>query len=255
MSLFSRLGFKLSKPSVVATVPDEIKKENDAMVQKRKALYHNDAIETGVMYAGFIGKEVIEHLMAQHDFACVMWGSRKFARLLNLSRNILDVEIIKEDATLLESDREPVLKLLMWMSLLYVLPIKRYLIEDSVEDRLTTEFRNLLVPTKLSEMEFPLVMEGVFNGNVTEPGNPVLDIFFDALKFEEVKYNPPVSPELMRTELGRNNVFKVKAHKDCEHNLSPDWLNVFQEELELETFVNISKAKEDNEYMHDDGIT
>jgi hypothetical protein len=255
MSLLEKLGFRISKPEIKYKLPPEISKASQKVNKDRKALYEKDAQETALLYSGWIGKETFDKVVALHDYRCVIWGSRKFARLTNLSRNILDVDIFKDDPVLFEKDRNSVTKILMWMSLLFPVPIKRYHLGHGAEEECKKEILTLLEGTDLLEAEVSLVIEGVFLGVSTVKGNPILDIFHDALKYEEVQFGNPCEPKLMRTELGRNDIFLIKAHRDCSANRCPDWVLYLQEHMDVENFVNKTKAQEDSAYDDLDGIS
>jgi hypothetical protein len=257
MNLLDKLGFKISKPKAVIRIPAKISEKNKAIIERRKALYRKDSLETAEMYASWITDQALFDISTIHNYRCVMWGSRKFARLLNLSRNILDVEILTESSDLEEADRTSILKLLMWLSLITPIPIKRYHLSNNAEAESKILLKDMLmVKNKLfKDAEFNLIMEGVFEGTNTVKGNSVLDIFHDALRFEEAQFGSPCPKEWMRTELGKNEVFRVKAHRDSTANSSPDWLVEFQRIKKIDTFVDASKARENTMSSEDDGIS
>jgi len=253
MGLLEKLGFRITKPEFTYVVSESSKKELD----KRKALYDKDAKETAQMYASWLEEGVFTKLITFHNYKNVTWGSRKFARLLNLSRNILDVEIYKETPTFTEEDRLPVLKLLMWMSILVVVPITRYHLGKNEEQNTREFFKSLLCGkiSVLTESQFELVMMGVFEGILVNDSNPVLNIFHDALRFEEIQFGNSCPINWMRTELGRNEVFRVKAHKDSSSNRTPDWVIYLQEIKNTQLFVDVAASKKNTSIVNNDGIS
>lgn len=255
-NLFSLLGFTVEKPEVRVTIPPEIKAKLDRDKEKLIALYGKDAIDTAEMYNEQMPKEVMVRISEFNDFQCVQWGSRKSARLLNLCRNILDIEIFDETRPLSEGDRKHVLFLLMWMCWLVPIPIKNYLLMSNSDEVFREKIKSWMVDEfkVLTEREANLVIEGVFERDEVKKGNPVLDIFHDALKYESAQFGMKVKLDDMRTALGKNEVFRVKAEKDARNNSTPHWLFHLQDLMGL-PIVNKAKAKEDNDYMGDDGIT
>jgi hypothetical protein len=256
MRIFEKLGFKVKKTTFEKVMDPEVAAKLDAMRARRQTLYRKDSMETAALYADWLPTTLFDTLLAVHDYQCVMWGSRKFGRLLNLCRNILDIEVHKENAVLTKDDNESVLKLLFWICLLYPIPIKHYLKCKDVEGKWRPQFEQWLSSAGvLTEDEISLVMHGVFEGVDADAGNPVLDIFHDALRIEEIQFDiQPCPKEWMRTELGANPVFLVKARKDSLGNVSPAWLELLQVHKKSEAFVDVILAKERREVMEDDGI-
>lgn len=257
MNLLEKLGFRITKPTVKVKVKPEVSEETKRINKQRKDLYEKDARETSSLYNDWIPDEVFNHLCSMHDYKCVMWGSRKFGRLMNISRNIMDMEIYRESPTLEESDRENATRLLMWMSLLFPIPIKVYHLSHTAEMDCKKELISLLSQdsTNLSFAEVSIIIEAVFEGVSTKEGNPLLDIFHDALRFEEAQFGSKADLSIMRTELGKNTVFSVKAQRDSQANRCPDWVVYLQDLKSVNNFVNPIKAKEDEEKAETDGIS
>lgn len=274
MSLLKKLGFVFEKPEKVeAVLPEEVRKKIEAMTSARRKVYRQDSIETAAMYAEWIPTDTFNTLCEFHNYLCVMWGSRKSGRLLNLCRNILDVEISTNEALmsgdvgeeevvpelrLYESDRDNVLKILMWMCLLYPIPIKHYMKDPNTEDNLTKKFNDWLLETKVvGKGAFDIIVAGVFDGSNTEPReNIILDIFADALRWEDAQFaSANLNPEVMRTRLGKNPVFSVKARRDSKNNLSPVWLDILQGLKGREDFVDPLSSEEAEANAKNDGIS
>lgn len=274
MSLLKKLGFVFEKPEKVeAILPEEVRKKIEAMTSARRKVYRKDSIDTAAMYAEWIPNETFNSLCEFHNYLCVMWGSRKVGRLLNLCRNILDVEISTNEALmsgdvgeeevapelrLYESDRDNVLKMLMWMCFLYPIPIKHYMKDPNAEENLTKQFDTWLLESGIvSKSEFGIIIAGVFDGSNTEAReNIILDIFADALRWEEAQFDASkLNPELMRTRLGQNPVFSVKARRDSKNNLSPVWLDILQGLKGREDFVDPLSSEEAEANANNDGIS
>jgi hypothetical protein len=274
LSLLKKLGFVFEKPEKVEGVlPDDVREKIEAMTSERRKLYRRDSVEAAQMYEEWIPTETFNALCDFHKYTCIIWGSRKVGRLLNLCRNILDVEISTNEAVLsggvseketphhmrlYESDREAVLKVLMWMSLLYPIPIKHFIKDPNTEENLTKKFKEWLLDTHLvNAEEFSLIIAGVFDGMETNPKeNIILDIFSDALHWERSQFeSSKINPESMRTCLGQNPVFSVKAVKDSKNNLSPVWLDILQGLKGREDFVDPISSEESEANKNRDGIS
>jgi len=256
-NLFSRLGFRLTKPEVQKKLP---KKISDALIkdnEERIKLYKKDTQETAEMYHSLIPNELVLKMMGANDYLCVQWGSRKVARLLNLCRNILDIEILTEGTELGEKDREHVLYLLVWACWLFPIPLKHHLKMENTNEHFLPIFKKWLIEEHnlISESEFNLVMNAVFLGVSTKPGNPVLDIFHDALRFEEAQFDMTTDEKYMRTKLGKSRTFKIKSQKDSRSNLTPHWMFEFQDLKGITGLVDKEKALKDEEYYEKDGIS
>lgn len=274
MSLLEKLGFVFEKPEKIEGVlPDDVKEKIESMTRERRQLYRRDSVDTAEMYEEWLPTKTFNTLCDFHNYSCVMWGSRKVGRMLNLCRNILDVEIstneamlsgdIESDDTpphmrLYESDRGVALKLLMWMSFLYPIPIKHFIKDPDAEENLTRKFKEWLFDEKIvNNDEFNIIIAGVFDGIETEPNeNIILDIFSDALFWETSQFeSAKLNPELMRTNLGKNPVFGVKAVRDSKNNLSPVWLDILQGLKGREDFVDPVSSEEAKANNERDGIS
>lgn len=257
-NLLAKLGFVSQKPKMVDSRPEEKKKEDNVIRDKRISLQAKWAKESALLYHEIIPTEILESLLEHHDYRCVQWGGRRFARLVNWCSNCLDMEIHNEDGAFQEEDRKHVLSLMVWISLLFPLPIKTHMkIKDS-RAHWEGVLRKILLKgkRKLRVEEFDLIMEAVFEGSSTLPGNPILDVFHDAVRFEESQYLTPVPVEQMRTSLGKNSAFRVKAHKEVRANLTPHWLFEFQKLKGLDgKLVDVDKAKKDEDYNSKDAIS
>lgn len=258
MSLLRKLGFCLQKPEVEVTLPEGVSEKLNAMTEKRKSLYKKDTVDTAAMYSDWLPTQVYQELCTFHDYKNVMWGSRKFGRLLNLCRNIVDIEVYKENPTILKEDEPHILRLLMWVCLIYPIAIVNYHKNPKIEDELSVRLKALLRDSNiLTQPEFDLLLVSAFRVLESEIGdNIVLDIFHDALRWEEAQFGLPPTPiELMRTELGKNPVFSIKARKDSRNNLCPFWLGALQESKGLGAiFVDMSQAEEALMNAEKDGI-
>lgn len=257
-NLLSRLGFGVSKTETRVELPDHIKKELEESNKKREEYVKAESEETAVLYGDMFPTEFIERLCEHNDYNCTQWGARKVARLSNLCRTILDIEIIteKEGRPLKEKDRTVALRYLATMCWLVPIPIKKYFRMKEVDKIYREKMHHWLVHefSLFSEKEANLILEGVFSRTDLKVGNPILDIFHDALRFEEMQFGIDVHHDFMRTELGKNKVFKVGAKKSARNNLTPHWMIRFQELKGVELF-DYKKALEDEEYMKNDGIS
>jgi hypothetical protein len=254
-NLFSRLGFRVTKPSVKITVPDDVAIEHAKLSAQRRAKYEHDAIETAEMYFDVLPLPFIIKMMEHNDYLCLQWGGRKVARLVNLCRNTLDIEILTDGRELNEIDRAPVLRLLVLMCWLFPIPLKQHLKMVDVESHYRPLIKDWLISYKLvQESEVELVLSGVFEGVMVRK-NAVLDIFHDALRYEESQFGYKLNPGLMRTVLGENDVFRVHAQKNSQSNLAPHWLSHLQDLYGVEGLIDKALAKSDEEYAEQDGIT
>ncbi len=255
-NIFSRIGYYFSKPEVVSSVPDEITQELNKINAQRKALYGKDTVEAAEMYDQMLPTAIIEELMFYHNYMCLQWGSRKVARLTNICRNILDVEIYTEDSAIEEEHREHAFGLLVWMCWLTPIPIKAYLTRPDADEFYKKEFAVLLTEKNkvVDEKELKIILAGVFEGVNSQKGNPILDIFHDALRFEEAQFGLELDDSVMRTTLGQNGVFKIKAQKDSRSNLTPHWMFALQELKSLTGLVDKIRSIKDEEYAEQDGI-
>ncbi len=255
-NLFSRLGFGVKKASTKVEIPEHLKEEIERDKAALDELAEKDAVETSEMYHRMLPTEFVEELQKHNDYSCTQWGARKVARLLNISRNILDVEIFSEGRVLKEENREDVLRYLMFMCWLVPIPIKKYHTSRDVDVVYKEKMRKWLIEdfSLLTDMEAKLVLEGVFSRTNVKPGNPILDIFHDALRFEEMQFGIEVDPNFMRTPLGKNPVFRARAKKSASNNLTPHWM-LYLQELKGLSLLDREKALEDEEYMGDDGIS
>tara|TARA_Y100000310_G_scaffold99483_1_gene97328 strand:- start:48233 stop:49012 length:780 start_codon:yes stop_codon:yes gene_type:complete len=254
-NLFSRLGFSVEKPQVEVTIPDAVVKANRAMDEKRKTVWERDSRDTAQMYHDMLPTDFIKLLQEHNDYMCVQWGGRKVARLCNLSRNILDLEIITEDRPLEEKDRAPVLKLLVLMSWLVPIPVKRHFTQKDVESEYRPLMKSWLCEeySLVNEAEADLILAGVFE-NINVGENPVLNIFHDALRIEEAQFGNIVTEDFMRTYLGKVTIFRGSSQRNSKANLTPHWLIYLQELKSISGLVDPEQAKKDEEYNEKDAI-
>lgn len=265
MNLLSRLGAVLSKPNVqvTSTLSPEQQALHDENKKKLVDAYASDAVLTAKMYHAMMPDGLLQKMMQENNYLCVQWGSRKVARLLNLCRGMLDVEVHR-DVEESESANRPtveqqdhVLSLLFWMCWLVPIPIKSYMLRDDVDEHYKPIFRSWLVNefAVLNDAECDLVLEGVFSGTSTVQGNVVLDIFHDALRFEESQFGVNCPDSLMRTELGKNRVFAVQSQRKSASNLTPHWMLHFQELKGIDHLVSKEASAKDEAYAEQDGIS
>lgn len=254
-NLFSRLGFRVGKPVVEVEVPEAVKKANVELSDKRKVRYAQDAIDAAEMYHAMLPEDFIKELMKHNDYLCLQWGGRKVARLINLCRNILDIEILTDGTKLEESDRADVLRLLVLMCWMFPIPLKQHFKMGNVEKK----YRDIMISWLatyglVKEFEAELVLKGVFEG-VMAPENPVLNIFHDALRYEEAQFGYKLNFDCMRTELGKNKVFGVHAQKSSQANFSPHWMHHIQDMYGVQGLVDVEKAMSDEDSSREDGIS
>lgn len=234
MSLLSKLGFSIGK---VKDISHSATKDNadvedpalKALKLKRQARYDKDTEETATLYASWLPVGMLTKLCDMHNFMHIHWGSRKTGRLMNICRNILDIEMSKENNTITREQTNDVLKLFLWCSLLYPITILWGLRVESIDDHFRSTFEGYLKEAGVTKDERNLILHAVFNPKNTTPGNVVLDVWHDAVRFEDSQFDYPYIQEHMRTDLGKNKVFYSKVKRDSSSNLSPHWLMLLQE--------------------------
>lgn len=254
MNLLHKLGFSLGKVDVPTFTPS---KESQATIDRRKKLYAKDAKETAELYHGWIPDAAFAQLCEWHDYTSVHWGSRKVARLLNNCRNILDIEILKEDAQVYRKDEPDMLRTLMWMCFLAPIPLAHYHKMKDAEGHWRKKFTDFFVKEQgvLDEDELGLINQAVFNGLEHKQGdNLLIDVFHDAMRLEEAQFHTPVPEEFMRTQLGKNTVFAVSAHSRSRKNLAPTWALHLQELKGRDDFMDAVTAEEVARHEKVDGI-
>lgn len=265
MNLLSRLGAVLSKPTVqiTSTLSPEQKAVHDESRKQLVEAYASDAIATAKMYAAMMPDGLLQKIMHENNYLCVQWGGRKVARLLNLCRGMLDVEVHRasDDGEVVArptvEQQEHVLFLLFWMCWLFPIPLKACMMRNNVDEHYRPIFRHWLVNefAVINDAECDLVLEGVFLGTSTVPGNVVLDIFHDALRFEESQFGMNCPESLMRTELGKNRVFAVQSQRKSASNLTPHWMLHFQSLKGVDGLVSTEASAKDEAYAAQDGIS
>lgn len=241
MSFLSKLGFKLNKVMKGnAELPEEeiVDPALVKMKQERQARYDKDTEDTASLYSKWIPADVFKQICDGHNFLHAHWGSRKVGRLTNLCRNILDVECSREGSDVFAKDFHPILRMLLWCSLLYPTTVMWALRVENVEHHFKEKFANYLSAAGFNGDEQKIMLHAIFTETRTEPGNIVLDVWHDALRFEEMQFGYIYSPDVMRTSLGKNKVFSAKAKRDGSANLSPHWLMLLQEHLGETRFTN-----------------
>lgn len=262
-TVWRKLGAYFQKPVEVRKELDPKTKKELEEYNEKLSEYHLKVRKTNTeLYTSIVPKELLQLLMEHNDYKCTQWGSRKFARLVNLARNILDVEMHSQEGYAFnkktaKQEERFIIKLAVLMALFFPIPLKKALSDPKSEDRYKILFRTWLVDDFkiLDGEEYEIFEAGVFDGVKNEPGNVVLDIFHDALRFEESQFGYTVNPKIMRTVLGKNVVFTAKAKKESERNLTPGWVFNFQAAYDVDTFVDEEKSLADNEAMYEDGIT
>jgi hypothetical protein len=254
VNLLQKLGFSIGK---VAVPKMELGEKEQAIIEGRKRLYAKDAKETAELYHSWIPDDVFAQLCEWHDYTSVYWGSRKVARLLNNCRNILDIEILKEDAVIYRKDEPAMLRTLMWMCFLAPIPLQHYHKMKDAEGHWRAKFSTFLVDEKqtLGSDEMGLINQAVFHVLEHAQGdNLLIDIFHDAMRMEEAQFHTPVPEEFMRTTLGKNAVFLVSAHNRSRKNLAPTWALMLQELKGRTDFMDVVTAEENARHDAVDGI-
>lgn len=262
-TVWRKLGAYFQKPVAQRKELDpKTKKELEEYNEKLSEYHLKVRQKNTALYTSLVPKELLLLLMEHNDYKCTQWGSRKFARLVNLARNIIDVEIHSQEGYVfnkktVKKEEQFIIKMTLLMALFFPLPLKKALSDPKADEKYKVLFRTWLVDDFgiLDCEEFEIFEAGVFNGVKNEPGNVVLDIFHDALRFEESQFGYTVNPNIMRTVLGKSVVFTAKAKKESERNLTPGWVLNFQAAYNIDSFVDEEKSLADNEAMYEDGIT
>jgi hypothetical protein len=256
VNLFSRLGFNISKPEIVREVEPKIEAQLARAEKDRKALGVRENEQLSERIAEIVPLPLLQELMKHNDYLCVQWGSRKVGRMVNACRSILDHEIHTEGSKIKPENERSVTKLLVLMCILTPVPIKHYMLRESVEEEFRLLFSNWLdadgVNVNADEKKF--VIDAVFSG-IKCPENPILNIFHDALRIEEAHFGFNVKSEYLRTSLCQNLVYLKYAQKSSANNVTPGWLEKYQELMSVDNFVDVSKAKEDDTYNKGDIIS
>ena len=262
-SIWSKLGAVFEKPTLKRKeLSPEAKKEIAEYNEKLAGFHSKVRTENSALYSSFVPKALLQRLMTYNDYRCTQWGSRKFGRLVNLARNIIDVEIHSEegfqfDRVTVSKEEHLILKINVLMALFFPIPLKAALAKPDADDEFKALFQAWLVDEfkLLTLSEYEIFEAGVFAGVNNEPGNVILDVFHDALRFEEAQFGYRLDPRVMRTVLGKSVTYGAKVKKESERNLTPGWVFNFQALYDIDDFVDETKALEDNEAMHEDGIS
>lgn len=262
-SIWSKLGAVFEKPTLKRKeLSPEAKKEIAEYNEKLAGFHSKVRTENSALYSSFVPKALLQRLMTYNDYRCTQWGSRKFGRLVNLARNIIDVEIHSEegfqfDRLTVSKEEQLILKINVLMALFFPIPLKAALAKPDADVEFKALFQAWLVDEfkLLTLSEYEIFEAGVFAGVNNEPGNVILDVFHDALRFEEAQFGYRLDPRVMRTVLGKSVTYGTKVKKESERNLTPGWVFNFQALYDIDDFVDETKALEDNEAMHEDGIS
>ncbi|MEG3765102.1 hypothetical protein [Alteromonas sp. 14N.309.X.WAT.G.H12] len=262
-NFWGKLGFSIEKRTFEPRIlTDEEKRERNEEQLEYDNINQKLRKETAKLYSSIIPKALIIRLMEFNDYTCTQWGSRKFARLVNLARNIIDIEVHSEEGFTFEpatrrEEQRVILKLNMLMALFFPIPLKVMVVDPEIEDKFKKLFKKILIDelSLLSPAEYAIFEDGVFLGVKCPPGNVILDVFHDALRFEEAQFGYRVNTDAMRTQLGKSPTFTSKAKKASEQNITPGWLFEFQNIHGVDGFFNEEKAIKDNAAMEEDGIS
>jgi hypothetical protein len=257
-NIFSRLGFGVSK-TVTTPKQKSAEEQKEAQDFKEKMDQHT-AVQSRIMAERckkMMPNELFCLLMNDYDFLCQQWGGVKVVRLFSICYGILDIEIHQEVPVISKKEKERVSVILFWMCMLITVPIKEYLNRNDVPEYFRSVFMKLLIAdySLLDEAEFNLFFIGIMEGTKTTPGNPVLDIFHDALKLEEAQFGFALNTDLMRTVAGKSKVYQVVTQRASKNNVAYEWGFVFQELMRKEGFIDKDKALLNNKNDGDDGIS
>jgi hypothetical protein len=264
-SIWEKMGAVFEKPQAVRKELSPEAKEELRLYHEKLGSFHSKINkQLSKEYSEIIPKPLLLRAMEHNNYDCGQWGSRKFGRLVNICRNLLDIEIHSEEGYLFEGSKNKkikeekmILRLLVISALLFPIPLKKQMLDMDADEKYKVIFKDWLVSefNLVNENEYNIVEAIIFEGVNNNPGNVIIDIFHDALRFEEAQFQFKVNPKQMRTVLGKSDSYRAKVIKESERNLSPGWLVNFQEKYDLDCFVDASKANEDNSAMGDDGIS
>jgi hypothetical protein len=254
-NLFSRLGFSFQKPEVFSTLSEEEKARRAKDEEARKLLGEKENAKLANYVSLIIDKPLIDKMMVHCDFLCLQLGSRKVGRLINHMRAILDHCVHDPEHKITQDSQKSIEKIIVMLAFLTPIPVKHYMKRDGVEGEFRDHFKNWLSESEaFNEEETQFIIDAVFVG-VNVESHPVLDIYHDALRIEESMYGSSCDPDLFRTSLCRNKAFMKYAGRLSESNTAPGWLFYYQENVGVEGFVDIEKAKDDDLYTEEDGIS
>ena len=257
-NLFTRLGWALKKP-VEEEQPEVEDKEGDF----RRSVNDQLSFKTAEMYKTAMPKEFLEELMGKYNYKTLFFGARKVARLCDICRSILDIEINEgmsefndSEPLIKKEDQNDVLRLLFYMCWLIPIVIREYTLSNKAKEKLEPLFKKWLAEdySLVKAVELDLVLDGVFEG-INCSDNVVLNIFHDALRIEDSYGNSRIDLSSMRTTLGKNQVFAKHSRLRADKNITPTWIVYFSDLMGTEKLIDVNKKEEDDAYASDDGIS
>lgn len=262
-NFLQRMGFYINKVSGGIAEPAE---EDAAPLEKTPEQLELEAFQQkGSEQVMSIVREMLpktfwEDLIQHNDMTCIQWGGPKVARLYDLSVAMLDdamrnlrfeqtdrfkVSFGEEEvygaggktdwSQLKGANFHKVAKIFLLMSLLAPLPIKQSLKMKDVESILWPQLLDMIVNKHklVSEVEADLILAGVFYSMRMKPGNPLLDIFHDALQLETSQYDKLVDKSILRTPLAQESSYLAFAVRRSRANICPGWIVKLAEEWGL----------------------
>jgi len=192
-NLFTRMGWSLKKPLIDNQKGDTTKEVVDEGLEFRLSTNDKLSLNTAKMYSTAMTKDFFDTLISEYNYKDIIFGSRKVARLCDLCRSILDIEMQEglsefndKEPNFKKSDHNDVLRLLFYMCWLFPIPLRKHTQMKDVRSAYSEKFKQWLVfdYELVKELEVELILEGVFKG-INSPDNPILDIFHDALRIED----------------------------------------------------------------------
>lgn len=212
---------------------------------------------------GMLPRELWADVAEMIDMTCPQMGGAKIARLYDICASLLDdalsnlrfesTERFKSNfseesrygygentdwSQLDNADRYKVLKLFLLMAILVPIQIKRSMQVKDVEVELWAPILDLIVNKHkvVTEVEADLVLVGVFYPLRVKPGNPILDIFHDALQLETSQYDKSVDKVFLRTPLAKESSFFAYVVRRSRANICPGWIQLLSERWDLTLF-------------------
>ena len=176
-SFWRKMGVVFEKPSIEKKeLSPEAKAELAKYHKELGSLHEKMRMKVSEDYFKIIPKALILRAMEHNDYLCTQWGSRKFGRLVNISRNILDIEINSEEGykfvgkkKKILAEEAMILKLLVLAALLFPIPLKKQIVDMDADEKYTVIFKEWLVD------EFKIIGEEEYNLSlihISEPTRP-----------------------------------------------------------------------------------